>query len=69
MSLHVTRIATQCARHPARRFFASASTGTGTLPLDFDFHPPPSNGPRDQHPIVFMHGFFGSKKNNRGMSK
>ncbi|MBE3042454.1 hypothetical protein IMZ48_07720 [Candidatus Bathyarchaeota archaeon] len=68
MSLHLARAASLCARQPARRLFTSAST---TLPLSYDLHAPPANakGPGDQHPIVFMHGFFGSKKNNRGISK
>ncbi|RYO93843.1 hypothetical protein DL766_008884 [Monosporascus sp. MC13-8B] len=41
-----------------------------TLPLAYDHHAPPGSGrcPQDA-PIIFMHGLFGSKKNNRTVSK
>nr|CDP25521.1 Putative protein similar to YGR031W of Saccharomyces cerevisiae [Podospora anserina S mat+] len=43
-----------------------------TVPLAYDLHEPakPSVGnPNKNSPIVFMHGLFGSKKNNRTISK
>lgn len=39
-------------------------------PLSFDLHAP-ANPKADEKtaPIIFLHGLFGSKKNNRGISK
>ncbi|KAH7033022.1 Alpha/Beta hydrolase protein [Microdochium trichocladiopsis] len=49
------------------RFFA---TQTGTIDLAYDLHEPPkSDRSRQDAPIIFMHGLFGSKKNNRSVSK
>lgn len=60
-------------RLPAVRAY---STTTCTLPngikLAYDLHEPPNPKEGSQHnapPIIFMHGLFGSKKNNRSMSK
>ncbi|KAI0194057.1 prolyl oligopeptidase-like protein [Xylaria flabelliformis] len=40
------------------------------VPLVFDHHAPPSSDRhRQDKPIIFMHGLFGSKKNNRSVSK
>lgn len=41
-----------------------------TLTLAYDHHAPPGSDryPQDA-PIIFMHGLFGSKKNNRTVSK
>ncbi|KAK1594704.1 Alpha/Beta hydrolase protein [Colletotrichum navitas] len=41
-----------------------------TLNLSYDFHEPskPGSGPSGS-PIIFLHGLFGSKKNNRTISK
>jgi hypothetical protein len=50
---------------PQTRCFAS---GREVVDLAYDLHEPPEAGPRN-NPIVFIHGFFGSKKNNRSMSK
>jgi len=61
-----------------RRCWAPALTLAKTLslhkaystvvsPLAFDLHEPQRT--RDTSPIVFLHGLFGSKKNNRGISK
>lgn len=71
------------ARHMARgRAFArplasialhSYSTSTiNTVPLVYDLHEPAkpvSDDPNQTSPILFMHGLFGSKKNNRSISK
>lgn len=51
----------------APRFFA---TETATVNLACDLHlPPNASQPREGPPIIFMHGLFGSKKNNRSVSK
>ncbi|KAI0969829.1 alpha beta hydrolase fold family [Xylaria arbuscula] len=47
----------------------SSATG-GRVQLVFDHHAPPkSDRHRQDAPIIFMHGLFGSKKNNRTVSK
>ena len=52
----------------------SAST-SHTVPLVYDLHKPVTRNPSIQvldpqtSPIIFMHGLFGSKKNNRSISK
>lgn len=38
-------------------------------PLAFDLHEPTKPAPNAAAPILFLHGLFGSKKNNRGISK
>ncbi|KAI0129259.1 alpha/beta-hydrolase [Hypoxylon sp. NC0597] len=48
----------------------SSTTGHSPLPLAYDHHQPPKDGRHPQDaPIIFMHGLFGSKKNNRSVSK
>ncbi|OBT95427.1 hypothetical protein VE01_05201 [Pseudogymnoascus verrucosus] len=47
-----------------RRPYSSATVS----PLSFDLHEAP-RGEEKGSPIIFMHGLFGSKKNNRTMSK
>ncbi|KAF2452327.1 Alpha/Beta hydrolase protein [Lineolata rhizophorae] len=49
----------------------TASSSTKPLDLAFDLHEPPPDRKRGDGsgPIVFLHGLFGSKKNNRTMSK
>jgi hypothetical protein len=49
----------------SRRVYSTASR----VPLAFDLHKPPEEADEQNAPIVFMHGLFGSKKNNRGISK
>ncbi|SPN98860.1 related to alpha/beta hydrolase [Cephalotrichum gorgonifer] len=64
MSLQFARVA---LRQPGRRLFATAST---TVSLKYDLHEPPTKtSSGEQRPILFLHGLFGSKKNNRGISK
>ncbi|KAL7625470.1 hypothetical protein AAE478_004690 [Parahypoxylon ruwenzoriense] len=48
----------------------SSTTTSARVRLAFDHHQPQKTD-RDQHdaPIIFMHGLFGSKKNNRSVSK
>lgn len=46
-----------------------AYSTTSRVPLAFDLHKPPKEADEQNAPIVFMHGLFGSKKNNRGISK
>ncbi|KAJ9142733.1 Alpha/beta-hydrolase [Pleurostoma richardsiae] len=52
---------------PAARPLSSAAK---TVPLVYDLHEPPRPA-CDKHtsPILFMHGLFGSKKNNRSISR
>ncbi|KAI1365382.1 alpha beta hydrolase fold family [Xylaria arbuscula] len=46
------------------------STSGGRIQLVFDHHAPPKSDRHQQDsPIIFMHGLFGSKKNNRSVSK
>ncbi|KAI1407418.1 alpha/beta-hydrolase [Hypoxylon sp. FL1857] len=48
----------------------SSSAAHSPLPLAYDHHEPPKDGRhRQDAPIIFMHGLFGSKKNNRSVSK
>ncbi|KAI8945292.1 alpha beta hydrolase fold family [Xylaria longipes] len=54
----------------SRAYSSSSSTTGGRVPLVFDHHAPPTSGRhRQDAPIIFMHGLFGSKKNNRSVSK
>ena len=69
---HVNRIAS-IRRHPAitSRDFSSTQLPNG-ITLAYDLHEPPKGSTakaQDAPPIVFIHGLFGSKKNNRSMSK
>ncbi|KAI0503275.1 alpha beta hydrolase fold family [Xylaria bambusicola] len=46
------------------------STAGSRVQLVYDHHAPPkSDRHRQDAPIIFMHGLFGSKKNNRSVSK
>lgn len=51
----------------ARRLYSSTSE---TVPLAYQLHEP-SKPVTDKQtsPILFLHGLFGAKKNNRSMSK
>ncbi|KAG9247893.1 prolyl oligopeptidase-like protein [Calycina marina] len=42
---------------------------SGRVTLAFDLHQPAKGSSPEHAPIIFMHGLFGSKKNNRSMSK
>jgi hypothetical protein len=47
-----------------------SSTSASTVPLVYDLHEPPKPiADQKTSPILFMHGLFGSKKNNRSISK
>ncbi|KAI2623259.1 alpha/beta-hydrolase [Hypoxylon sp. NC1633] len=49
---------------------SSSSAYHAVLPLAYDHHEPPKDGRhRQDSPIIFMHGLFGSKKNNRSVSR
>jgi len=63
-------------RPPIRSYKRTISTSSSLqkqLELAYDLHEPPDlkkSGSKPQNaPIIFMHGLFGSKKNNRSMSK
>ncbi|KAH8426751.1 alpha/beta fold hydrolase [Aspergillus melleus] len=48
----------------------SASRATSRVPLAYEVHEPKSKGP-DEHrpPIIFLHGFLGSKRENARVSR
>ncbi|KAI8633135.1 alpha beta hydrolase fold family [Xylariaceae sp. FL1651] len=51
------------------RAYSSSTNGGGRVQLVYDHHEPPnSDRHRQDAPIIFMHGLFGSKKNNRSVS-
>jgi hypothetical protein len=53
------------------RAFSTTPLPNG-ITLAYDLHEPPSKNerkPNNAPPILFLHGLFGSKKNNRSMSK
>lgn len=52
----------------ARRAFSSTELSNG-IKIAYDLHEPPKGSSAKNAPIVFIHGLFGSKKNNRSMSK
>ncbi|KAI9049311.1 hypothetical protein LZ554_007155 [Drepanopeziza brunnea f. sp. 'monogermtubi'] len=54
------------AVQPPRRTYASKSE---PLTLSYDLHEPPRPSSDAPRAIIFMHGLFGSKKNNRSISK
>jgi hypothetical protein len=57
-------------RKLTRAFTAeSFSRNIETVRLAFDKHSPPSNVVPRGSPIIFLHGLFGSKINNRTVSK
>lgn len=60
-------------RPTLRAYSSSSSTtdGSARLSLAFDHHAPPKESGRSarESPIIFMHGLFGSKKNNRSVSR
>lgn len=59
-----------CMRPLATHHFYS--TSVPTVPLVYDLHQPAkpvSDDPNHASPILFLHGLFGSKKNNRSISK
>lgn len=56
-----------------RHFYSSSAPITiTTVPLSYDLHEPAkpvSDNTNRTSPILFLHGLFGSKKNNRSISK
>lgn len=56
----------------AHHAYSSTSGTIATVPLVYDLHQPAkpvSDNPDRASPILFLHGLFGSKKNNRSISK
>ncbi|KAK0392155.1 hypothetical protein NLU13_1653 [Sarocladium strictum] len=55
----------------ALTLYARYSQTAVVRPLAFDLHEPPTSRTKgcSATPILFLHGLFGSKKNNRGISK
>lgn len=70
----ITGTASHLARAHNRRLFSSARS-LRAVELAYQLFEPPakdsssSSHQRDGRPIVFMHGLFGSKQNNRSISK
>jgi hypothetical protein len=60
-------------RNPARGLATETTETTETVPLAYELLEPsrPSTRGHDSKnaPILFLHGFLGSKKNNRSVSK
>ncbi|KAK3378186.1 Alpha/Beta hydrolase protein [Podospora didyma] len=51
-------------------YMSAAAASPSTLSLAYDLHEPPKPVADSQtSPIIIMHGLFGSKKNNRSISK
>ena len=67
-ALRGVRFARPVLATPIRTYAAAAGS---RVELAFDHHAPPNEGPHGPQdaPIIFMHGLFGSKKNNRSVSK
>ncbi|KAI1000763.1 hypothetical protein K3495_g7435 [Podosphaera aphanis] len=49
--------------------WSSFGTRTSRLTLAYELYEPSKYSATIPNPIIFMHGLFGSKKNNRGISK
>ncbi|KAI1462220.1 alpha/beta-hydrolase [Annulohypoxylon moriforme] len=55
---------------PLRAIISRPYSSSSTVPLAYDHHEPPKGDRhRQDAPIIVMHGLFGSKKNNRSVSK
>jgi hypothetical protein len=52
----------------SRRAFSTTELSNG-INMAYDFYEPDAKKAMTGGPIVFIHGFFGSKRNNRSMSK
>lgn len=66
-----TSAAPALAPSSRRLFVAPFLSSFSTLPLAYDLHTPakPVHSDSKTSPIIVMHGLFGSKKNNRTISK
>ncbi|KAI0167045.1 alpha/beta-hydrolase [Hypoxylon sp. FL1284] len=52
------------------RQYSSGGADSSRVEMAFDHHEPPKGGRHQEDaPIIFMHGLFGSKKNNRSVSR
>ncbi|KAK3053791.1 hypothetical protein LTR09_005071 [Extremus antarcticus] len=51
---------------PSLRLYSTTALSNG-ITLAYDLHPPPKPASANAPPILFLHGLFGSKKNNRSM--
>ncbi|KAJ6264753.1 hypothetical protein Dda_0904 [Drechslerella dactyloides] len=50
-----------------RQRLYSTARPDGVVRMAYNLHHPPDGGDAKREPILFMHGLFGSKTNNRGM--
>lgn len=65
---HRATILRRCSA-PGRDIRRAVQTAA-RLKLAYDLHEPPKPQTSEKNaPILFLHGLFGSKKNNRAMSK
>lgn len=64
----VTRVTSSACLYSKRSF--SSTRNWQSLKLAYRLHPAPDNSPKDENhrPIIFMHGLFGSKRNNGTVS-
>ncbi|KAK3950065.1 Alpha/Beta hydrolase protein [Pseudoneurospora amorphoporcata] len=84
-STAMSTIATAAGAVMARRLYSSSASAAtpsstttntvppviSTVPLVYDLHSPekPTVPNKETQPIIFIHGLFGSKRNNRSISK
>ncbi|KAI5804029.1 Alpha/Beta hydrolase protein [Peziza echinospora] len=52
-----------------RPIFRHSYSTNAVIPLSYTLHEPPNATDKAQPPIIVMHGLFGSKQNNRSISK
>ncbi|KAL2140605.1 hypothetical protein VTI28DRAFT_3569 [Corynascus sepedonium] len=64
------RLPTRASAPVPGRLLAATCSHFSTVPLAYELHEPAKPvADKQTSPIIFMHGLFGSKKNNRTMSK
>lgn len=69
--LHRVQLLAVRTSHQQLRGFVQGAVPEAVRPLAYDLHQPakPQQSHAKKSPIIFLHGLFGSKKNNRGISK
>ncbi|KAE8359500.1 Alpha/Beta hydrolase protein [Aspergillus caelatus] len=73
--MHTPRaMASRQARNYIRCIYTPARTRTSRVPLAYELHTPrhanrTQSDLTNQNPIIFLHGFLGSKRENRGVGK
>lgn len=59
----------QVTQRVTRFASATSSVTTSRVPLAYELHSPAKFSGDGKSPIIFLHGFLGSKRENRGVSK